>query len=275
MVGFRLPDDETRSGRGARRAAAGGAATPSSPTSCRRWSLIAGPGEEGMAVVGDGTITEPGRYAVVCAIPIGADPAESARRAPMQTDVERPARPRRRPAPLHGRHVRRARSSPSLSRAASRTGRPIAPDAVGIGRPVAPAAQRQRRAERRRRAAATSEPSATSRSTAARRGASHSSGPGPPMASTTTAGDGAGAGRRRQRAPAARGPTTRRRARRRGCGPGWRRPRAACGRPTSRARRGPPASRSSAACRCSPGRPGGGSRRPSRPACTGRSSGPS
>jgi hypothetical protein len=38
--------------------------------------LIAAPGEEGMAVVGDGTITEPGRYAVVCFIPVGADPAE-------------------------------------------------------------------------------------------------------------------------------------------------------------------------------------------------------
>lgn len=38
--------------------------------------LIAGPGEEGMAVVGDGTLTEPGRYLIACAIPIGADPAE-------------------------------------------------------------------------------------------------------------------------------------------------------------------------------------------------------
>lgn len=38
--------------------------------------LIAGPGEEGIAVVGDGTLTEPGRYIIACAIPIGADPAE-------------------------------------------------------------------------------------------------------------------------------------------------------------------------------------------------------
>jgi len=38
--------------------------------------LIAGPGEEGMAAVGDGTLTEPGRYIIACAIPIGADPAE-------------------------------------------------------------------------------------------------------------------------------------------------------------------------------------------------------
>jgi len=36
---------------------------------------VAAPGEEGTAVVGDGTITEPGRYAVVCFIPVGADPA--------------------------------------------------------------------------------------------------------------------------------------------------------------------------------------------------------
>ncbi|MEZ4553143.1 MAG: hypothetical protein R3B59_04475 [Dehalococcoidia bacterium] len=38
--------------------------------------LIAPPGEDGIAVVGDGTIDEPGRYAVVCFIPVGADPAD-------------------------------------------------------------------------------------------------------------------------------------------------------------------------------------------------------
>jgi uncharacterized cupredoxin-like copper-binding protein len=37
---------------------------------------IAPPGQDGMVVVGDGTISEPGRYAVICAIPIGADPEE-------------------------------------------------------------------------------------------------------------------------------------------------------------------------------------------------------
>ncbi len=37
--------------------------------------FVAPPGEDGMPVVGDGTITEPGRYAVICSIPIGADPA--------------------------------------------------------------------------------------------------------------------------------------------------------------------------------------------------------
>jgi len=35
---------------------------------------VAMPGEAGMAVVGDGTISEAGRYAVVCFIPVGADP---------------------------------------------------------------------------------------------------------------------------------------------------------------------------------------------------------
>ena len=37
---------------------------------------LAPPGEDGMFVVGDGTVTAPGRYAVICAIPVGADPEE-------------------------------------------------------------------------------------------------------------------------------------------------------------------------------------------------------
>lgn len=36
--------------------------------------LIAPPGEDGMAVVGDGTLTDTGRYAIICSIPTGADP---------------------------------------------------------------------------------------------------------------------------------------------------------------------------------------------------------
>lgn len=36
--------------------------------------LIAPPGGEQIAAVGDGTLTEPGRYAVMCFIPTGADP---------------------------------------------------------------------------------------------------------------------------------------------------------------------------------------------------------
>lgn len=38
--------------------------------------LVAAPGEDGFAAVGDGTLTEPGRYALVCFIPTGADPDE-------------------------------------------------------------------------------------------------------------------------------------------------------------------------------------------------------
>ena len=38
--------------------------------------LIAAPGEEAVAVEGDGTLTEPGRYAIICVIPTGADPQE-------------------------------------------------------------------------------------------------------------------------------------------------------------------------------------------------------
>jgi plastocyanin len=38
--------------------------------------LIAAPGDDAMAVVGDGTLEESGRYAIVCFIPVGADPAE-------------------------------------------------------------------------------------------------------------------------------------------------------------------------------------------------------
>jgi plastocyanin len=37
---------------------------------------IAGPGDEGMNVVGDGVISDPGRYAVVCFFPVGGDPDE-------------------------------------------------------------------------------------------------------------------------------------------------------------------------------------------------------
>ncbi|MGH9153961.1 MAG: hypothetical protein ACRD03_16585 [Acidimicrobiales bacterium] len=36
--------------------------------------LLAPPGGEMIAAVGDGTLSEPGRYAVVCFIPTGADP---------------------------------------------------------------------------------------------------------------------------------------------------------------------------------------------------------
>ena len=38
--------------------------------------IIAPPNEAGFAVEGTGTLTEPGRYGIICAIPTGADPAE-------------------------------------------------------------------------------------------------------------------------------------------------------------------------------------------------------
>jgi hypothetical protein len=38
--------------------------------------LLAAPGDEPIAAVSDGTLREPGRYLLLCAIPTGADPAE-------------------------------------------------------------------------------------------------------------------------------------------------------------------------------------------------------
>ena len=38
--------------------------------------LLAPPGADGFAAVGDGALWEPGRYAIICAIPTGADPDE-------------------------------------------------------------------------------------------------------------------------------------------------------------------------------------------------------
>ena len=38
--------------------------------------ILAPPGAEGFAVEGTGTLTAPGRYAIICAIPTGADPDE-------------------------------------------------------------------------------------------------------------------------------------------------------------------------------------------------------
>jgi hypothetical protein len=41
-----------------------------------RTVLIAPPGEQGFAVEGTGVLDEPGRYALLCVIPTGADPGE-------------------------------------------------------------------------------------------------------------------------------------------------------------------------------------------------------
>ncbi len=50
---------------------------------------VAGPGEEGMPVLGDGTISEPGRYVVACFIPVGADP-QAVADAMQTTGTEQP-----------------------------------------------------------------------------------------------------------------------------------------------------------------------------------------
>jgi hypothetical protein len=73
MVVIRIPDDETRP------VAELATLPPEESDAVFADSMpalvsVAAPGEEGMPVVGDGVISEPGRYAVVCFIPIGADP---------------------------------------------------------------------------------------------------------------------------------------------------------------------------------------------------------
>jgi uncharacterized cupredoxin-like copper-binding protein len=74
LVAFRLPDDETRSAdelielpQAELEAVFGGP-----PATV----LLAKPGEAQIEAVGDGTLTEPGRYLVACSIPVGADPDE-------------------------------------------------------------------------------------------------------------------------------------------------------------------------------------------------------
>lgn len=75
LVALRLPDGETRSIEELlalpeeEQDALTGGAPPA-------MVLIALPGEDGTAALGDGTLSEPGRYLVACFIPVGADPAE-------------------------------------------------------------------------------------------------------------------------------------------------------------------------------------------------------
>lgn len=70
VVAFRLDDEEERSVEELL-ALPEGDFEPGMPAMV----LLAPPGGEQIAAVGDGTLTEPGRYAVFCAIPTGADPA--------------------------------------------------------------------------------------------------------------------------------------------------------------------------------------------------------
>ena len=87
MVVMRIPDEETRSVEEL-------TALPPEESDAIFAEVmpalvsVAAPGEEGMPVLGDGTITEPGRYAVVCFIPVGADPAVVAEA--MQTESSGP-----------------------------------------------------------------------------------------------------------------------------------------------------------------------------------------
>jgi plastocyanin len=72
MVAIRLPDDEERSMEEL-------VQTPGALEaffSEVKMVLVAGPGEAGVAVEGPAVFAEAGRYAVICVIPTGADPAE-------------------------------------------------------------------------------------------------------------------------------------------------------------------------------------------------------
>lgn len=73
LVAVRLPDDEERT-------VAQLVALPPEefgPFMAEvRTVILAGPRADGVVVVGDGSLDEPGRYALLCLIPTGADPDE-------------------------------------------------------------------------------------------------------------------------------------------------------------------------------------------------------
>lgn len=73
LAAMRLPDGETRSASQllALPEAELRAVLSGPPAAV----LVAPPGEAGFATLGDGTLTQPGRYLFVCFIPTGADPA--------------------------------------------------------------------------------------------------------------------------------------------------------------------------------------------------------
>jgi hypothetical protein len=73
FVVFRLADDDSRTAEEIVENDIEAVLTGGPPTAV----LIAPPdSDEQIAVVGDGTLAEPGRYLVLCAIPTGADPQE-------------------------------------------------------------------------------------------------------------------------------------------------------------------------------------------------------
>lgn len=71
LVAFRLPDTETRS---ALELVALGEELQSVFQGPPAAVLVAPPASAGFPVVGDGSLDEPGRYLLICAIPTGADP---------------------------------------------------------------------------------------------------------------------------------------------------------------------------------------------------------
>jgi hypothetical protein len=79
LVAFRLPDDESRTMEEL-------VVLPMEELETLfagppAMVLVAPPDDDGFAAFGDGTLAEPGRYAVFCAIPTGADPDEFLRQA--------------------------------------------------------------------------------------------------------------------------------------------------------------------------------------------------
>ena len=72
LVAIRLADGDTRPADAIIEAGLAEVLAAGPPTAV----LLAAPGGEQIPAVGDGTLTEPGRYLILCAIPTGADPAE-------------------------------------------------------------------------------------------------------------------------------------------------------------------------------------------------------
>lgn len=73
LVAFHLPDDEERSVAALSELTPGELAQElGEPIAV----LLAEPGGEQIPAVGDGTLTEPGRYAIMCFIPTGVEPQE-------------------------------------------------------------------------------------------------------------------------------------------------------------------------------------------------------
>ena len=72
LVAIRLADGDTRPADEIIAAGLAEVLAAGPPTAV----LLAAPGAEQIPAVGDGTLNEPGRYLILCAIPTGADPAE-------------------------------------------------------------------------------------------------------------------------------------------------------------------------------------------------------